>query len=688
MTMAAAAQVAVMGDEIVPAGPVTIAKEDPGWGLDYVGVPEQTGTTWYDYQHNGSMSRMVAYGSDGTVHVCWMKGLSSGQAADRQVYYNRKTAAGTWEYGTTGFQISTVAGSGYCTMDLTTTNEAVVAYHGPSPNNICYIWHSGTGPHALPASPTTNPVVWPHVAVDSRNWIHVVAQTNPVGTVYYTRSENGGTTWQPWVQVAALGTAASVSQTVTADPVSGKVAIGYTKPVTTSNTQADVYVVESLNGQTWNFASPTNITSFATGGHPMSSNSRAWDDVSLLYDNTGNLHAAYTTNQYPTPNNGGMIWHWSQATGHRKVTGTYTANAWTALNAPGAWRRAIDRPSLGQNAGGDLFIQWGQCTTPGDVSSATAAYGNWDVYATYSADNGQNWQCPVNVTATATPGAVPGQCLSENWANLAKKVSDKLHIHYIKDLDAGGIPQTEGTWTLNPVIYQGVPVDSLVVDLTATLTPIGGPIVIPAGGGSFNFNATLYNGSPVTQHFDVWIMVQLPSGTWYGPVLGPLNLTLPAGANITRERIQNIPGSAPAGTYVYRAYLGEYGWNVWDENSFTFSKSGVDATGGGDWSCSDWDDLKDGTVEEAQPQTAAMASVSPNPFNPTAMISYDLPEAADVKLTVYNVAGAEVAQLVNGRRDAGSHVVAFDGSHLASGVYLYKLQAGNLTFTEKMILLK
>ncbi|RJP79585.1 MAG: T9SS C-terminal target domain-containing protein [Candidatus Zixiibacteriota bacterium] len=83
-----------------------------------------------------------------------------------------------------------------------------------------------------------------------------------------------------------------------------------------------------------------------------------------------------------------------------------------------------------------------------------------------------------------------------------------------------------------------------------------------------------------------------------------------------------------------------------------------------------------------------MASVSPNPFNPTAMISYDLPEAADVKLTVYNVAGAEVAQLVNGRRDAGSHVVAFDGSHLASGVYLYKLQAGNLTFTEKMILLK
>jgi hypothetical protein len=78
----------------------------------------------------------------------------------------------------------------------------------------------------------------------------------------------------------------------------------------------------------------------------------------------------------------------------------------------------------------------------------------------------------------------------------------------------------------------------------------------------------------------------------------------------------------------------------------------------------------------------------PNPFNPTTMTSYDLPIASHVKLTVMNVLGQEVAILVNGNQDAGTHTVPFDASGLSSGVYFYRLRAGDFVATKKLVLLK
>ncbi|MCB9357689.1 MAG: lamin tail domain-containing protein [Calditrichaeota bacterium] len=78
----------------------------------------------------------------------------------------------------------------------------------------------------------------------------------------------------------------------------------------------------------------------------------------------------------------------------------------------------------------------------------------------------------------------------------------------------------------------------------------------------------------------------------------------------------------------------------------------------------------------------------PNPFNPTTSIRFDLAEAADVTLKVFNVAGQEVASLVSGNLVAGAHTVNFDGANLTSGVYLYRLTTGEFTQTQKMMLLK
>ncbi|MGE5365303.1 MAG: T9SS type A sorting domain-containing protein [Bacteroidota bacterium] len=78
----------------------------------------------------------------------------------------------------------------------------------------------------------------------------------------------------------------------------------------------------------------------------------------------------------------------------------------------------------------------------------------------------------------------------------------------------------------------------------------------------------------------------------------------------------------------------------------------------------------------------------PNPFNPATVIKFSIPQSSIVKLTVYNIVGESVADLLNELRQAGTHYVQFDASNLPSGIYFYRLQSGNYTRTMKMQLIK
>jgi hypothetical protein len=78
----------------------------------------------------------------------------------------------------------------------------------------------------------------------------------------------------------------------------------------------------------------------------------------------------------------------------------------------------------------------------------------------------------------------------------------------------------------------------------------------------------------------------------------------------------------------------------------------------------------------------------PNPFNPTTKIKYQIPELSFVILKVYDVLGSEIATLANEKKSVGSYEVEFDASNLPSGIYFYKLQAGDFIETKKMLLLK
>ena len=90
----------------------------------------------------------------------------------------------------------------------------------------------------------------------------------------------------------------------------------------------------------------------------------------------------------------------------------------------------------------------------------------------------------------------------------------------------------------------------------------------------------------------------------------------------------------------------------------------------------------------ALPAEFALYQNYPNPFNPSTQIRYDLSRGAYVTLEVYNSAGQRVTVLVSGEQTAGEHQVTFDGRGLASGAYLYRLQAGDFISTKKLLLLR
>ena len=78
----------------------------------------------------------------------------------------------------------------------------------------------------------------------------------------------------------------------------------------------------------------------------------------------------------------------------------------------------------------------------------------------------------------------------------------------------------------------------------------------------------------------------------------------------------------------------------------------------------------------------------PNPFNPTTSIKFSIPRSSFVSIKVYDILGREIKSLVNEEKSPGVYTVKFDGSTLVSGIYFYRLHAGNYTETKKFILMK
>ena len=110
--------------------------------------------------------------------------------------------------------------------------------------------------------------------------------------------------------------------------------------------------------------------------------------------------------------------------------------------------------------------------------------------------------------------------------------------------------------------------------------------------------------------------------------------------------------------------------------------------GGFDLGAFEYDPLTSVKYTEGSPIRFLLDQNYPNPFNPETGIRYQVSGSSDVKLVVYDLVGREVAVLAKERKAPGSYEVQFDASGLASGVYLYRLTAGEFVETRKLLLLR
>lgn len=99
------------------------------------------------------------------------------------------------------------------------------------------------------------------------------------------------------------------------------------------------------------------------------------------------------------------------------------------------------------------------------------------------------------------------------------------------------------------------------------------------------------------------------------------------------------------------------------------------------------DDAIAATINETRRELELIGN-HPNPFNPMTQIRFYLPDAAHVTIDIYNVLGQRIECVADGVMESGEHVLEWNGSSVASGVYLYRLTAGDFVDTKKMILLK
>ncbi|MBL7190491.1 S8 family serine peptidase [bacterium] len=227
--------------------------------------------------------------------------------------------------------------------------------------------------------------------------------------------------------------------------------------------------------------------------------------------------------------------------------------------------------------------------------------------------------------------------------------------------------------------------------VTVILNPQNPPITIPANGGAFEFEIGVSNNSSTVAVVDIWTFIYLPSGAQYGPVInaGPFNVQ--TGASPYRLRSQAVPANAPAGLYTYNAYIGDYPDSIIHTSFFEFEKLAVSDGGElvSDWKS--WGESFEGFGEETAASNVtgySMLRAHPNPFNPATVISFELRDAGQVKLAVYDVQGRQVVLLADGLLSAGLHEVNFNGEGLASGLYFARLQGDGINLTKKMLLMK
>jgi hypothetical protein len=252
-------------------------------------------------------------------------------------------------------------------------------------------------------------------------------------------------------------------------------------------------------------------------------------------------------------------------------------------------------------------------------------------------------------------------------------VNGQIYVHVHTAQHDGG--ELRGQLYLNAVDGFGAALDPGQENANVTSSGSGsGSVTLTGIGAQYMVTVTGLTGPILAAHFHSGA-----AGT-NGPVVRAIGLsgatTTTYGLwtpNDTQALTISLMNDLDAGHIYYNVHTAQYGaGEIRGQVNPTFSPLAVGPGVGG----------------PEVSKTYDLAQNFPNPFNPSTVIKFDLGQAGPVLLKVFNTLGQEVATLANGPMQQGAHEINFNASALPSGVYFYKLEAGNVNLTRKMLLLK
>ncbi len=401
---------------------------------------DTAGWTQYDYQSNCATGQRIAIDNSGGLHLVWQEG-DLFPSVRRIIYVHIDSMGVHHNYD--------LGSGGYPQIAINSHNQPSVVFHGPMT-----FW-TPSGPYNLPESG-----MWPGITIDHRDYVHIIYGSSMGDYISYIRSEDNGPTWTAPQDV---DTSNVPSYTITSSPVSNKVAIVYVHQRTT-NFPPDIFYIQSPDGQNWDWQNgKINVTDYDDSllivGY----------DCDAVYDFNDNLHIVWNAQRYYSSGDPDSIYirHFDIASGQISVVAVLPP--WPDSIGIGTWNNALCKMSIAA-APDPLFVVTYTRFNPDDFS--LGGFANGEIYMQFSG-GGQDWSDPYNITNSPSPDCPPGECNSDNWSSLAERSNDSFHLFYVNDKDAGGVPQTEGTVTDNPMLYYRIPIDLLNIGEEESIFPNG-----------------------------------------------------------------------------------------------------------------------------------------------------------------------------------------------------------------------
>ena len=595
----------------------------------FLGERFVAGDTWYDFQTNGSLGKMIAIAPNGGVHITWTDGIDDDlENGERHQKYNYYTPDGEW-IEEDGYAVDTgnILRAGFGCLWLTTDDEprALSFYHGKIDN----VWRGMSGVDLepgfgafdstpLPVYPEQT-VYFPQGVMTPEGRIHVVYQRRDRAMISYAQGEideDGFLVFGDFpIQV---GETHRTNFRIACSQRSERTVIGYTTAragipapdnwgVTTAYAMNnDLLLVWTDDGEDWNFDEPLNVTCCIPPDPHLEGDAAYGDTLrpnanfDIILDAEDNIHVVFDARGFweqPIPEDeppvdgitidASLLFHWSEQTDditpvadgwfiHREVDDDGETTRWPT---PGGWKSNVCAPSLAYGENGDLYCVFNYYPLK-DYSLED--YCNGDIAVTVSEDNGDSWYLPTMITETGSHMADEGESESELYPTLALTVDDYLHISYELDTEPGSPisdHQSRNEWpSLCPWIYHRVPVDDVLRE-------------------------------------EIWE----DGPTWHADY---------------RSVSNNEHNPVPKQLVIEPAY--------------------------------------------------------PNPFNAVTRVGFTLNSAGYVHLTIYDTEGRFVMDVLNRKMDAGYHYTVIDATDFSTGIYILHAEASapQASASQKLVLVK